>query len=102
MVMPEPTPQRLRAVATSMRERPVWEAVVPLDRLRDAPWPPLVICGTWENAPELYRTYVGEPLMACAQAVAAATGGDLLQVPGYYPHTQQPALVNTALRDLWG
>jgi pimeloyl-ACP methyl ester carboxylesterase len=101
MAMPEPTPRRLRAVATSMRERPVWEAAVPLQPLRDAPWPTLVICGTWKDAPELYRTYVGEPLMACGEAVATATGGRLLHVPGYYPHTQQPAMVNAALRDLW-
>ncbi|MCQ4082799.1 hypothetical protein NGB36_19860 [Streptomyces sp. RB6PN25] len=102
MAMPEPTPQRLRAVATSMRERPVWEANVPLEPLRNAPWPTLVICGTWKDAPDLYRTYVGEPLMACAEAVADAVGGHLLRVPGYYPHTQQPAAFNRALQDLWG
>jgi hypothetical protein len=29
--------------------------------------------------------------------------GDLveLRVPGYYPHTRQPAAVNAALRELW-
>ena len=77
------------------------EAAVPLQLLRDAPWPTLVISGTWKDAPELYRTYVGEPLMACADAVATAAGGHLLHVPGYYPHTQQPAMVNAALCDLW-
>ncbi|MFZ3561897.1 alpha/beta fold hydrolase [Streptomyces sp. BH055] len=101
MAMPAPTPQRLRAVATSMRERPVWEATVPLEPLRDAPWPKLVICGTWQNAPEPYRTYAGEPLIACAEAVAATVGARLVRVPGYYPHTQQPAAVNAALRELW-
>lgn len=49
MTMPPPAPDRLRAVATSMRERPVWEATVPLEPLRSAPWPTLVICGTWEE-----------------------------------------------------
>ncbi|MFI5549827.1 alpha/beta fold hydrolase [Streptomyces sp. NPDC051738] len=102
MAMPEPTPERLRAVATSMRERPVWEAEVPLEPLRDAPWPTLVICGTWQDAPELYRTYAGEPLIACAEAVTDTVGARLLRVPGYYPHTQQPAAVNAALRELWG
>lgn len=101
MTMPAPTPDRLRAVATSMRERPVWEATVPLEPLRSAPWPTLVICGTWEDAPELDRTYAGEPLIACAEAVADAVGARLLRVPGYYPHTQQAAAVNAALRDLW-
>lgn len=102
MTMPDPTPQRLRAVATSMRERPVWEATVPLEPLRAAPWPTLVICGTWRDAPETYRTYAGEPLIACAEAVADAVGGRLLRVEGYYPHTQQPATVNAALSNLWG
>ncbi|GAA1937356.1 alpha/beta hydrolase [Streptomyces durmitorensis] len=102
MAMPEPTPQRLRAVATSMRERPVWEATVPLKPLRAASWPTLVICGTWQDAPEMYRTYAGEPLIACAEAVADAVGARLLRVDGYYPHTQQPAAVNAALRELWG
>ncbi|MFR9789662.1 alpha/beta fold hydrolase [Streptomyces sp. MB22_4] len=102
MIMPDSTPQRLRAVATSMRERPVWEAAVPLEPLRAAPWPTLVICGTWQDAPEPYRTYAGEPLIACAEAVADALGAPLLRVAGYYPHTQQPATVNAALRGLWG
>ncbi|MFE1797923.1 alpha/beta fold hydrolase [Streptomyces sp. NPDC059517] len=102
LAMPEPTAQRLRAVATSMRERPVWEARVPLEPVRAAPWPKLVICGTWEDAPELYRTYVGEPLMVCAEAVADGAGARLLRVAGHYPHTQQPATVNAALRELWG
>lgn len=101
MAMPEPTPARLRAVATSMRERPIWEAPVPLAPLRDAGWPILVIRGSWEHAPELYREYVGDALVACADAVADTLGARLLRVPGYYPHTQQPAAVNAALRELW-
>ncbi|HEY3873708.1 MAG TPA: alpha/beta hydrolase [Actinocrinis sp.] len=99
--MPEPTPQRLRAVATSMHERPVWEARTPVEPLREAAWPTLVICGTWQDAPELYRTYAGEPLIACAEAVAEAVGAQFLRVPGYYPHTQHADEVNRALRDLW-
>lgn len=71
---------------------------MPLTPLRAAPWPTLVVCGTWQDAPEPYRTYAGEPLIACAEAVAEA---QLLRVPGYYPHTQQPATVNAALRRLW-
>jgi pimeloyl-ACP methyl ester carboxylesterase len=99
--MPEPTPGRLRAVATSMRERPVWEARIPLDPLRSAPWPTLVVCGTWEEAPEPYRAYVGEPLMACAEFLGDALDARVLRVPGYYPHTQQPDAVNRALRQFW-
>ncbi|MGW2658541.1 alpha/beta fold hydrolase [Streptomyces sp. NPDC001478] len=101
MPMPDPTPERLRAVTTSMRERPVWEADPPLEPLAAAPWPKLVVSGTWEDAPELYRRYAGEPLLACAEAVAQRIGARRLRVPGYYPHTQHPDQVNAALRDLW-
>ncbi|MFD3579533.1 hypothetical protein [Streptomyces sp. NPDC058644] len=38
---PDLTPQRLRAVATSMRERSVWEAAVSLKALQAALWPAL-------------------------------------------------------------
>ncbi|MGH4031050.1 alpha/beta fold hydrolase [Actinomycetota bacterium Odt1-20B] len=102
MPMPEPTPERLRAVATSMRERPIWEADVPVEPLRAAPFPTLVICGTWQDAPELYRTYVGEPLVAVAETLTETLGAHLLRVPGFYPHTQEPDAVNEALRELWG
>lgn len=101
MPMPDPTPARLRAVRTSLRERPVWEADPPLAPLAAAPWPKLVVSGTWEDAPELYRRYSGEPLLACAEAVADRIGARRLRVPGYYPHTQHPAEVNAALRELW-
>ncbi|AJE82141.1 hypothetical protein SLNWT_1765 [Streptomyces albus] len=101
MTMPEPTPRRLRAVRTSMRERPVWEAAGDLAPLAAAPWPKLVIAGDWEDAPPLYRKYAGEALRAAARAVAREIGGDHLTVPGYYPHTQQPERVNAALRALW-
>lgn len=102
MVMPEPTPRRLRAVVTSMRERPVWEAEIPLDTLRAAAVPLLVICGTWEDAPAAYRAHVGLPLVAVAESLTDSLGARLVRVPGFYPHTQRPAVVNAALREFWG
>ncbi|KUL37495.1 alpha/beta hydrolase [Streptomyces sp. NRRL F-4489] len=101
MAMPEPTPRRLRAVATSMRERPIWEAEIPLEPIRGAALPVLVICGTWEQAPAAYREHVGLPLMAVADSLTESLGARLLRVPGYYPHSQEPAAVNAALRDFW-
>ncbi|MFJ6380917.1 alpha/beta fold hydrolase [Kitasatospora sp. NPDC092039] len=102
MEMPEPTERRLRAVATSMGERPVWEAEIPLEAIRGAALPVLVICGTWEGAPAAYREHVGLPLMAVAESLTESLAGRLLRVPGYYPHTQEPAAVNAALREFWG
>ncbi|WP_306337451.1 alpha/beta fold hydrolase [Streptomyces sp. KL118A] len=101
MDMPEPTPRRLRAVATSMRERPIWEADIPLNTIRGAALPVLVICGTWKHAPAAYREHVGLPLTAVAESLTDSLGGRLLRVPGYYPHTQEPVLVNAALREFW-
>ncbi|WP_439678375.1 alpha/beta fold hydrolase [Embleya sp. MST-111070] len=101
MAMPEPTSRRLRAVATSMGERPIWEADIPLEAIRTAALPILVICGTWEHAPVLYREHVGLPLLAVAESLTDSLGGRLLRVPGYYPHTQEPAAVNAALRKFW-
>ncbi|OPC77832.1 alpha/beta hydrolase [Embleya scabrispora] len=101
MAMPEPTTRRLRAVATSMRERPIWEAEIPLEAIRDAAVPVLVICGTWRDAPVAYREHVGAPLMAVAESLTESLGGRLLRVPGYYPHTQEPAAVNAALQEFW-
>ncbi|MFK0291870.1 alpha/beta fold hydrolase [Streptomyces sp. NPDC090442] len=102
MAMPEPTPRRLRAVATSMGERPIWEAEIPLEAIQGAALPVLVICGTWDGAPAAYREHVGVPLMAVAESLTDSLGGRLLRVPGYYPHTQEPAAVNAALREFWG
>ncbi|WP_344953756.1 alpha/beta hydrolase [Actinomadura miaoliensis] len=99
--MPEPTPERLRATRAAMRERPCWDADVPLQPLADASWPTLIITGTWEDAPEAYRRYAGEPLLAAADFIADRIGAERLRVPGFYPHTEQPALINDALRDLW-
>ncbi|MFF9481523.1 alpha/beta fold hydrolase [Streptomyces sp. NPDC014733] len=102
MAVPEPTPRRLRAVATSMGERPIWEAEIPLEVIRGAALPTLVICGTWDRAPAAYREHVGLPLMAVAESLTNSLGGRLLRVPGYYPHTQEPTMVNAALREFWG
>lgn len=101
MTTPEPTPARLRAAAATMHERPCWDADIPLAPLAGAAFPKLLVSGDWDGAPEPYRTYAGEPLIACAGFIADAIGADHLVVPGYYPHTQQPQRVNAALRDLW-
>ncbi|MDT0612755.1 alpha/beta hydrolase [Streptomyces sp. DSM 40712] len=101
MATPEPTPARLRAAAASMTERPCWDADIPLGPLAEAPFPKLMISGDWTGAPEQYRKYAGEPLIACADFVARAIGAGHVVVPGYYPHTQQPGRVNAALRELW-
>ncbi len=101
--MPDPTLQRMRAARSTMRERPSWEAEVPVEPLASASWPKLLISGTWENASPDYRAVVGEPLMACTRIVAERIGATLLRVPNAYhePHREQPGIVNAALREPW-
>ena len=100
---PEPTPTRLRAAETAMRERPAWDVAIPLEDIGTAPWPKLVICGTWASAPETYRRLGGEPSMACGRAVAQAIGAELVTVPcaAHEPHWEQAEVVNATLLKLW-
>jgi pimeloyl-ACP methyl ester carboxylesterase len=100
---PEFTPDHSRAAATAVRERPSWDAQIPIEPVAAATWPKLIITGTWETAPSHYRAWVGEAMMACARIVAQRIGAALLSVPGaaHEPHREQPAVVNTALRELW-
>jgi pimeloyl-ACP methyl ester carboxylesterase len=99
-----PTPDRLRAATSAMRELPCWEARIPVEPLRAAPWPKLVIGGTWETAPGLYRQRGGEALMACARVTAERIGARLLRVPGasHFPQVERSEVVNAALREFFG
>jgi pimeloyl-ACP methyl ester carboxylesterase len=101
--LPELTPDHLRAARTALRERPSWDAEIPVEPLASAAWPKLVITGTWEPASPEYRAWVGEAMVACGGIVADRIGGVLLRVPGaaHEPHREQAALVNAALRDVW-
>jgi pimeloyl-ACP methyl ester carboxylesterase len=45
------TRHELRAAASSWRERPPWDADIPLDTLRAADFPKLVVRGAWDDAP---------------------------------------------------
>ncbi|GAA0940221.1 alpha/beta hydrolase [Actinocorallia libanotica] len=95
------TPERLRAAATTMRERPCWQGDLPVEPLAAAPWPKLVIIGDWAGAPPLYREKAGGPVMVTARVTAERIGARFLELPGYYPHVQHPDRVNDALRALF-
>jgi pimeloyl-ACP methyl ester carboxylesterase len=101
MPVPEATPSRLRAAGAALRERPCWDAEVPLAPLALAPWPSLVIVGDWRGAPPDYRRLAGEPLKVAAEVIAREIGAELVTVPGFYPHVQQPELVNGLLTAFW-
>ena len=48
---PPPTPFDVREATSSWKERSPWEARIPLEDLRAAPFPKLVVRGMWDAAP---------------------------------------------------
>lgn len=102
--LPDLTPGLLRAAASAMAERPVWDAEIPLEPLARAPYPKLVINGTWETAPPDYRAFVGDALMACGDLIATRIGARHVRVPGadHLPHRDRAATVNRCLAEVWG
>ncbi|MCE4942468.1 alpha/beta fold hydrolase [Streptomyces noursei] len=103
MRLPEFTPRVLRAVRTAMRERPVWDAQIPLAPLARARMPKTVVNGTWETAHAAYREFVGDALAACGEYLAEMIGARHVQVPGtdHMPHQDRPDVVNEVLTRLW-
>lgn len=101
--IPEPRDFALRAARTAMRERPCWEADLPVDALGAHDYPKLVLAGRWDTASADYRSRTGEALIATAQLVARRIGGRFHEVPGadHMPHQQRPEEVNRLLLDLW-
>jgi pimeloyl-ACP methyl ester carboxylesterase len=101
--LPEQYEFALRAAHTALHERPCWEADVPLDPIRSASYPKLVLAGTWETAPPEYRAAAGEALIATSKFIATRTGAQFTQIPGadHSPHQQRSDLVNPLLLALW-
>jgi pimeloyl-ACP methyl ester carboxylesterase len=101
--VPEFTERRLRATRTAMAERPCWEAMFDLEPLALAPFPKVVVNGTWDNAPAGYRESTGDALIACGAFIAERVGARLVRVPGagHLTHQDQPDFVNGLLRELW-
>lgn len=101
--IPEPTPRMLRAVRSAMRERPVWDAKLPLGPLAKATMPKTVINGTWETAHQDYREFTGQALEACGEYLAEAIGARHVRVSGtaHTPHQDRPEKVNAVLTRLW-
>ncbi|UKY53902.1 alpha/beta fold hydrolase [Streptomyces inhibens] len=101
--MPETTPHLLRAVRSAMRERPVWDAQLPLGPLAKATMPKTVINGTWETAHPDYREFTGNALVACGEYLAEMIGARHVRVAGadHAPHQDRPDAVNAVLTRMW-
>lgn len=101
--IPEPRDFALRAAETAMRERPCWEADVPVADLGAHDFPKLVLAGVWDTASPEYRSRTGEALIATARFVAQRIGGRFHQVAraDHMLHQQRPDEVNRLLLELW-
>lgn len=99
----EPTEARLRAAASTLNERVCWEAGIPVAALSVAPFPKLIVSGTWETASDLYRERGGRPLLACARVTAERIGARHTSIPGaaHYPHVDAPEVLNAVLAEFW-
>ncbi|MFE9423504.1 alpha/beta fold hydrolase [Kitasatospora sp. NPDC006697] len=101
--MPELTPRRLRATASAMAERVLWEAVLPLEPLAAAGYPKLVLNGDWSSAAPEYRAFSGEAFLAFGAHLAERIGGRRVLVAGadHAPHQDRAAEVNALLAGFW-
>ncbi|MCX4750869.1 alpha/beta hydrolase [Kitasatospora sp. NBC_01287] len=101
--LPEFTPHLLRAAASAMAERVVWDAEIPLTPLARADYPKLVLNGTWDTAHPEYRAFIGEAMTACGEFIAERIGARLVRIPGadHLPHRDQPEEVNRLLAEAW-
>ncbi len=97
------TPDDLRAIQSDITERPPWEARVPLDALRRAHIPILVVRGTWDKAPVLAQQRAGLAFAAVCEVLHEHLGGQLLTFAGasHNPQRLGPQF-NQALLNFWG
>ncbi|MBI2238788.1 MAG: alpha/beta fold hydrolase [Actinobacteria bacterium] len=101
---PPPTEKDLTAFVSTMNERPLWEARLPLDELARAPFPKLVVSGDWSTRSELARELAGRTFNRVCDVIAERTGAERVVFPGaaHNPQLEQPEALNRRLRDLLG
>jgi pimeloyl-ACP methyl ester carboxylesterase len=81
--VPEPMPRAMEAMTrAAMAERPPWEAEIPLQELRAAPFPKLVVSGGHHPAFDAVCEVLAQGLGA-ELAVAAGRGHNVPAAPGY-------------------
>ncbi len=89
-------------IVSTMNERPLWEARLPLDELARAPFPKLVVSGDWFTRSELARELAGRTFNRVCDVIAERTGAERVVFPGaaHNPQLEQPEAFNRRLRDL--
>ncbi|TML73339.1 MAG: alpha/beta hydrolase [Actinobacteria bacterium] len=96
-----PAGRALRAATASWRERPPWEAAVPLATLEQAPFPMLVVRGAWDVAPPTARRIGRAALHPVCDVLAEHARARTLTVPGTSHAAQRGVVFNDELHAFW-
>jgi pimeloyl-ACP methyl ester carboxylesterase len=92
----------LRAAASSWRERPPWETDIPLDTLRAADFPKLVVRGAWDNAPPEAREIGMHSLHRVCDVLVESLGAQEVTFAGAAHNPQAlGAPFNERLLEFW-
>ncbi len=92
----------LRGAESSWRERPPWEAEIPLDTLRRAGFPTLVVRGAWDIAPREARETGMRVMHRAADALVEGLGAQSETFAGAAHNPQLlGAAFNERLRAFW-
>ncbi len=72
----KPSEKEVGAIRTSMRERPPWEALIPLEKLASASFPKLIVSGGWSTAPTKAREIGGMAFRAVCDVLEHRLGAE--------------------------
>jgi pimeloyl-ACP methyl ester carboxylesterase len=89
----------LEAARASWRERPPWEAEIPLDALRGLPT--LVVRGDWQNTEPRARQLGGKALHAVCDVLEEQLGGERAVLPAAHNPQLLGEPFNERLRAFW-
>lgn len=91
----------LEAARSSMRERPPWEAEIPLDVLAGAGLRVLMVRGDWCPAPDAARERAGAAFHAVCDVLEQGLAADSAIFPAAHSPQQLGKLFNDRLRTFW-
>lgn len=92
----------IRAAMTTMRERPPWEAEIPLDALASAHFPALVVSGRWDNLAAGEQALGCRALGAAGETLARSLDARRVIIDGWAHGCQYSGEpFNRALRSFW-
>jgi pimeloyl-ACP methyl ester carboxylesterase len=100
---PEPLDDvRLRAAEASWRERPPWEAEIPLEILAATRFPKLVVRGAWDAAPEQARKVARRSFHAVCDVLEERLQADAVSFAGAAHRPQELGEpFNERVRSFW-